>query len=69
MNNKKFILTAKFFQRGKSKKDEQFVTGTVEQARDMARVLYDFLKDDGCHSIRVEIWEVIATSYKGTVRG
>lgn len=69
MNNKKFILTAKFFRHGKIAKDEQFVTCTVDQARGMARDLYNLLIDDGCRNVRIEIWEVIKTDYKGTVRG
>ena len=67
--NKRYILTAKFFLNGKSRKDEQFFTGTPEEAREAAQKLYGLLIDVGCHSIRVEIWEVIATSYKGTIRG
>lgn len=66
--NKRYILIAKFFRFGKSKKDEQFFSGTLEQAHDAAQTLHEFLVNDGCHSVRVEIWEVIATSYQGTVR-
>lgn len=68
--NKRYILTAKFVDReGKNQTDEQFFTGTAEEAREAAQRLHALLIESGMRYIRVEIWEVIATSYKGTIRG
>ena len=70
MNNKKFILTAKFLNAGKRDSDSTlFFSGTAEEAREKARRIQGNLLSMGYKNVRVEIWEVIATSYKGTVRG
>ncbi len=68
--NKRYILTAKFVDReGKNQTDEQFFSGTEGVARTLAKNLRALLIESGMRYIRVEIWEVIATSYKGTIRG
>lgn len=68
--NKRYILTAKFVDReGKNQTDEQFFSGTAEEAREAAQRLHALLTGRGCRHVRVELWEVIATSYKGTIRG
>ena len=69
MNNKKFILTAKFLNAGKRDSDSTLFSGTVEEAREKAKRIHGNLLSMGYKNVRIEIWEVIATSYKGTVRG
>ena len=69
--NKRYILTAKYISaEGKQKEYEHFISGTTEEkARKTARSIRGHLLYAGYKSVRVEIWEVIATSYKGTIRG
>ena len=69
MNNKKFILAAKFLNAGKRDSDSTLFAGTAEEAREKARRIQGNLLSMGYKNVRVEIWEVIATDYKGTIRG
>ena len=69
MNNKKFILTARCLNAGKQDNGDSLFTGTAEEAREKARRIHGNLLSMGYKNVRVEIWEVIATDYKGTVRG
>ena len=67
--NQRFILTILSRRRGRNHKNELYVSGSYEQAREAAeRCRQSFIKT-GETDVRVEIWQVIATSYKGTVRG
>lgn len=69
MNRKKHILTAKYLSGdGKSLTDEQLFSGTTEEAHEAAKKLHDLLIGSGCRRVRVETWEVVAMSYKGTIR-
>ncbi len=70
MNRKKHILTAKYLSGdGKSLTDEQLFSGTTEEAHEAAKKLHDLLIGSGCRRVRVEIWQIIATECKGTIRG
>lgn len=55
-------------QKGQNRQYTKFTHGTVENAREKAREYHDFLEKEGFANVRVEIWEVIATDYKGTIR-
>ena len=68
--NKRYILTVKYISAdGKQKEHEHFISGTTEEkARKTAHLIRGHLFYAGYKSVRVEIWQVIATSYKGTVR-
>lgn len=69
MNNKKFILTVRCLNAGKQDCGDSLFTGTAEEAREKARRIQGNLLSMGYKNVRVEIWEIIATDYKGTVRG
>ena len=69
MNNKRFILTVKYFNAGKQESGDSLFSGTAEEAREKAREMHDNFLSMGYKNVRVEIWEVVATFYKGTVRG
>lgn len=66
--NQRFILTILSRRRGKNHKNELYFRGTCEQAREAAQGLRKSCISAGDANVRVEIWQVIATSYKGTVR-
>lgn len=68
MKNKKFILTAKYFNATKRDLSNCMFIGTVEEAHKKAQEICKDLLSAGYQFPRVEIWEVIATDYKGTVR-
>ena len=67
--DKQYILTILSRRRGKNHKDEHYFRGTYEQAREAAEHYRQICTKAGGTDVRVEIWQVIATSYKGTVRG
>ena len=67
--DKQFILTILSRRRGKNHKNEHYFRGTYEQAREAAERCRQSCIKTGETDVRVEIWQVIATSYKGTVRG
>ena len=67
--NQRFILTVLSRRRGKNHKDERYFRGTYEQAREAAERCRQICTKAGGTDVRVEIWQVIATSYKGTIRG
>ena len=69
MNNKRFILTVRCLNAGKQDCGDSLFTGTAEEAREKARRIHGNLLSMGYKNVRIEIWEVIATDYKGTVRG
>lgn len=69
MRRKRFILTVKCLNAGKRDIDSTLFSGTVEEAHEKARRIQGNLLSMGYKNVRVEIWEVIATDYKGTVRG
>lgn len=67
---KSHILTAKFMnENGKRAAENRLFTGTDKQARDAAMEYRAELIGKGLQHVRVEIWEVTKTTYKGTVRG
>ena len=66
--NQRYILTILSRRRGKNHKNELYVRGSYEQAREAAERIRKSLINSGDAYVRVEIWQVIATSYKGTVR-
>ena len=67
--NQRYILTILSRRRGKNHKNEHYFRGTYEQAREAAQGLRKSCISAGETDVRVEIWQVIATSYKGTIRG
>lgn len=67
--DKQYILTILARRRGKNYKNELLFRGTYEQAREAAERIRKSCISSGDAYVRVEIWQVIATSYKGTVRG
>lgn len=67
--NQQYILTILSRRRGKNHKNELYFRGTYEQARETAERCRQSCTKAGETDVRVEIWQVIATSYKGTVRG
>ena len=67
--DKQYILTILSRRRGKNHKNERYFRGTYEQAREAAERYRQICTKTGGTDVRVEIWQVIATSYKGTVRG
>ena len=69
MNTKKFILTVRCLNAGKCDSGDSLFTGTAEEAREKAKRIHGNFLSMGYKNVRVEIWEVIATSCKGTVRG
>lgn len=67
--NKQYILTILSRRRDRNHKNELYFRGSYEQAREAAERCRRSCIKTGGTDVRVEIWEVIATSYKGTVRG
>ena len=67
--NQRYILTILSRRRGKNHKNELYFRGTCEQAREAAERCRRSCIKASETDVRVEIWQVIATSYKGTVRG
>ena len=67
--DKQYILTILSRRRGRNHKNELYFRGTCEQAREAAERCRRSCIKTGETDVRVEIWQVIATSYKGTVRG
>ena len=67
--NQRYILTILSRRRGRNHKNELYVSGSYEQAREAAERCRQSCIKTGATDVRVEIWQVIATSYKGTVRG
>ncbi|MBQ1239932.1 MAG: hypothetical protein IIX71_08055 [Ruminococcus sp.] len=66
--NQRFILTILSRRRGKNHKNELYFCGSYEQAREAAELCRQSCIKAGETNVRVEIWQVIATSYKGTIR-
>ena len=66
--NQRYILTILSRRRGKNHKNERYFRGSYEQAREAAERCRQSCIKAGETNVRVEIWQVIATSYKGTVR-
>lgn len=54
---------------GKRRTSQRLVTGKPEEVRAAAKKLHDTLEQEGATGVRVEIWQIIATEYKGTIRG
>lgn len=67
--DKRFILTVLSRRRGNNHKNELYFRGTYEQARETAQGLRKSCINAGGTGVRVEIWQIIATEYKGTIRG
>ncbi|MBQ1308347.1 MAG: hypothetical protein IIY54_01465 [Ruminococcus sp.] len=67
--NQRYILTILSRRRGKNHTNELYFRGSYEQAREAAEHYRQTCIKAGGTDVRVEIWQVIATSYKGTVRG
>ena len=67
--DKQYILTILSRRCGRNHKNELYFRGTCEQAREAAERIRKSCISSGDAYVRVEIWQVIATSYKGTVRG
>ena len=66
--NQRYILTILSCRRDRDHKNELYVRGSYEQARETAERCRQSCIKAGEINVRVEIWQVIATSYKGTVR-
>ena len=68
--DKSYIIKShwKFKKGGKRRTNQRLFVGKPEEARAVATKIRNTLVQDGCIGVRVEIWQVIATSYKGTVR-
>ena len=66
--NQRYILTILSRRRGKNHTNELYFRGSYEQAREAAERWRQICTKAGETDVRVEIWQVIATSYKGTVR-
>ena len=66
--NQRYILTILSRRRGRNHKNELYVSGSYEQAREAAERWRQICTKAGETDVRVEIWHVIVTSYKGTVR-
>lgn len=54
---------------GKRRTSRRLFVGKPEEARAAAKKLHNTLQQEGCTDVRVEIWQIIATEYKGTIRG
>ena len=54
---------------GKRRTSQRLFTGKPEEARAAAKKLHNTTQQEGCTDVRVEIWQIIATEYKGTIRG
>ena len=67
--DKQYILTILSRRRGRNHKNELYFRGTCEQAREAAERCRQSCIKAGETNVRVEIWQVIDTSYKGTIRG
>lgn len=67
--DKQYILTILSRRRGKNHKNELYFRGTYEQAREAAERIRKSSISSGDAYVRVEIWQIIATSYQGTIRG
>ena len=67
--NQRYILTILSRRRGRNHKNELYFCGSYEQAREAAERCRQSCIKAGETDVRVEIWQVIDTSYKGTVRG
>ena len=66
--DKQYILTILSRRRGKNHKNELYFRGTYEQAREAAERIRKSSISSGDAYVRVEIWQIIATSYQGTIR-
>ena len=66
--NQRYILTILSRRRGRNHKNELYVSGSYEQARESAERCRRSCIKTGETDVRVEIWQIIATSYKGTIR-
>lgn len=66
--DKQFILTILSRRRGKNHKNELYFRGTYERARETAQELRKSYIYAGDTDVRVEIWQIIATEYKGMIR-
>lgn len=55
--------------KGQQRKYSRLFYGTASEARTAAQDYRDNLIVNGFSGVRVEIWQVIATDYKGTIRG
>ena len=67
--NQQYILTVLSRRHGKNHKNERYFRGTYEQAREAAERYRQICTKAGETDVRVEIWQVIDTNYKGTIRG
>ena len=69
MHRTHYILKARAKnERGQNREYSRFCYGDTEHAREEAQKYHDNLIVNGFSNVRVEIWEVIATDYKGTIR-
>ena len=66
--NQRYILTILSRRRGKNHTNELYFRGSYEQARETAERWRQICTKAGGTDVRVEIWQIIATSYKGTIR-
>lgn len=62
-----FKITARLDD-GKRRTSQRLFTGKPEEARAAAKKLHNTLQQEGCTEVRVEIWQIIATEYKGAIR-
>lgn len=70
MNRHHYILkTRALNERGQKREYSRFSYGNMAHARKEAEKYRDNLIVNGFTGVRVEIWQVIATDYKGTIRG
>lgn len=53
---------------GKRRTSQRLFTGKPDEARAAAKKLHHTLRQEGATDVRVEIWQIIATEYKGTIR-
>lgn len=53
---------------GKRRTSQRLFVGKPEEARAAARKIHNTLVQEGCTEVRVEIWQIIATAYLGTIR-
>lgn len=68
--DKSYIIKSfwRFKRGGKRRTSQRLFVGKQEEARAVATKIRNTLVQDGCTDVRVEIWQVIATSYTGTIR-
>lgn len=62
-----FKITARLDD-GKRRTSQRLFSGKPGEARVKAREIHNTLQQEGCTDVRVEIWQIIATEYKGTIR-